>query len=114
MKSLDGAVYEQRLNYAYNHHNGWEVPEEPVGKARLFIEIHGNEMTSYQALAARTGSEHVLDRFKIAFSGREFETSAVSERSKVKLSDDGQSIVVETWALPQPSMYWRATYRRIR
>ncbi len=113
-KDLDGAVYEQKFNYAYNHYNNWEVPEEAVSRAVLFIEIHGNEMTSYQALEGQPNSKHVEDRFRASFTSREFETSCVSGRCKVQISDDGQSIVVETWALPQPSMYWRQTYKRIR
>jgi hypothetical protein len=33
---------------------------------------------------------------------------------KIAISEDGQSIVVESWGSQQPGMYWNRKYQRIR
>jgi len=110
-KSLDGGVWREVSVHFHNFHNGWDG-EAQGGR---FIKIHGREINEYQAARGDPDGQHVEDIVKTAFNDREFETrTGDAERVRIAISGDGQSIVVEQWASPQPSMYWKGTYQRIK
>lgn len=108
LRSLDGGVWAQKTNYAFNYNNGSTWPKEEVYNPVLFISVQGNEMRGYQS------DFPDRDRFKVQVSGEDLEFFAEDAKHKIAIVEGGQTIVIEKWAQPQPSMYWKQEFRRIK
>jgi len=112
-KSLDGGRWEKRTGYAHNYKNGSDWGETSVSDSNVYLEVRGHELISYPRDQCNDGCDTTT------FDSREFEfmgrlAGGFQKKVRVKISDDGQSIVVENWAQPQPSMYWKSVYKRIK
>ena len=112
---LDGGLWKQTTAYAHNYRNGSDWGTTRV--SAFLIEILGGVMKGYRVSGELDG----LCCFTVNFAGRrdfEFNQEAFGGRVKTKfhisISEDGQSIVVEQWDLPQPSMYEKWLYERVR
>jgi tetratricopeptide (TPR) repeat protein len=120
-KSLDGGIWKVVSYRAHNFHNGSDWPETATTDLCFFIRIYGREINGFQASKSTcdADSKHYDEHFKTMFNEREFETTATGGggdvgRVKIAISEDGQSIVVESWGTQQPGMYWNRKYQRIR
>lgn len=116
-KSLDGGRWERRSTHAHNYRNGSDWPETSTADSDVYLEVRGHELTSYPRHF--DGDRCISKCYATSFDSREFETVATmaggsEAKVRITISDDGQSIAEESWAQPQPSMYWKAVYKRIK
>lgn len=110
-ESLDGGVWKQSSTYSYNTANGSEWPTEYVDRDQgYFIQVHGKDITFYIGHA-----HHVSDiQFSTALNGHDVDTTTIQGRYKLRISEDGQTIVMEVWGKRQPGMYSKFEFKRIQ
>jgi len=119
-QNLDGGTWQIVSSQFNNTKNGSVWPLTADTCHCVFIHIHGHLFDEHQSQPNNPDS-HGEQRIKTTFNDREFVTTSLSGgdfggRRKITISEDGQSIVEESWSEAdptQPGMHGITNFQRM-